>query len=348
MTMKRHLALAACVLAMSLTHISAQTIITPLESQRASVSQRIGVTDISIEYSRPAVKGRPIWGSLVPYDAVWRAGANENTVFTTSHPITVQGQVLPAGRYGLHMIPTAGAWTIIFNKEADAWGSFFYRQADDALRVTVTPVAAGNQELLTYAINDVTEDRCVVSMRWEKLDVRIQVVVDVKDAVISYMRRQLTSLHGFDPDMYASAAAYARSHNLDKEQGKAWAERAYRGNPSFNHAMLLADFEDAAGNSTKAKELRDKGLVKATNAELNLYGYRLLNEKKFPEAIAVLAENTKRFPEDANTWDSLGEAYALSGNKSKAKDSFKKSISMNPTPETKANSEMWLKKLEGM
>ena len=336
------------VTAVAVVHASAQTIITPMESQRAWTGQRVGVTDITIEYSRPAVKGRQIWGSLVPYDEVWRAGANENTVFTTTHAVVVDGKTLPAGRYGVHMIPTTGAWTIIFNKESNAWGSFFYKQSDDVLRVVVTPVAAAHQEQLTYAITDVADDRCIVSLRWDKVDVRIPIVVDVKDAVLNHLRSQLTSLSGFNHASYTSAAAYALAHNLDREQGKAWAERAYRGQPSYTNSMLLADYEDALGNAAKAKELRDKGMPKATNAELNLYGYKLLGENKVADAIVVFTENTKRFPEDANTWDSLGEAYAASGNKSKARDSFKKSLSMNPSPETKKNSEMWLKKLDGM
>lgn len=162
------------------------------------------------------------------------------------------------------------------------------------------------------------------------------------------MRTQLTTLHGFNPDMYTNAASYALEHGLDKAQGKTWAERAYRSKASFTNAFLLADYEEAMGNTTRASELREKGLPTATNAERNMYGYKLLGANKVNEAIVVFTENTKKFPEDVNTWDSLGEAYAASGNKSKARDSFKKSLSMNPNPDTKKNSEMWMKKLDGM
>lgn len=346
--MNKQLCVVVIMTVLASASVVAQTIITPMESQRAWTGQRVGVTDITIEYSRPSVKGREVWGSLVPYNKVWRAGANENTTFTTSHAVKIEGQPLAAGKYGVHMIPTEGTWTIIFNKESNGWGSYFYNQVDDALRVTVTPKPAQHEDLLTYAITDVTDDKCVVSLRWDKVDVRFNVTADIKDAVVAHMKSQLSSLHGFNPDMYTSAASYAMQHNLDQVQGKAWAERAFRTKPSFTNAMLVADYEDASGNAAKAKEYREKGQTKATNEELNLYGYRLLGEKKISEAIAVFTENTKRNPDDANTWDSLGEAYATNGDKAKARDSFKKSLSKNPSPETKANSEMWLKKLEKM
>lgn len=172
-------AVLAFAIASAGSYASAQTIITPQESQRAWTGQRIGVTDITVEYSRPSVKGRQIWGSLVPFGEVWRAGANENTVITTTHAVVIEGKTLPAGRYGVHMIPTSGAWTVIFNKESNAWGSYFYKQSEDALRTTVTPRAAEQQEQLTYAIVDVFEDRCIVSMRWDKVDVRIPIIVDI-------------------------------------------------------------------------------------------------------------------------------------------------------------------------
>ena len=109
----------------------------PMESQQATVSQRIGITDISITYHRPLVNGRKIWGDLVPYNAVWRAGANENTTITFTHDVTVEGKSLAAGTYGLHMIPTENEWTIIFSKNYTSWGSFFYKEAEDALRIKV-------------------------------------------------------------------------------------------------------------------------------------------------------------------------------------------------------------------
>src|SRR5881398_3413464 len=124
----------------AITRVQSQTVLDlPYASQAAQVKQRVGVTDITITYHRPLVNGRKIWGGLVPLGEVWRAGANENTTFEVSDPISVEGQPLAKGTYGLHMIPTADSWTVIFSKMATAWGSFSYSQAEDALRVTVKP-----------------------------------------------------------------------------------------------------------------------------------------------------------------------------------------------------------------
>src|SRR6516225_5654533 len=114
----------------------------PRQSQRATVSQRIGVTDITITYHRPLANGRQVWGKLVPYGQVWRAGANENTTITFTDPVQIEGQALDKGTYGLHMIPGENEWTVIFSKDAHDWGSFSYKQDDDALRVKVKPQAA--------------------------------------------------------------------------------------------------------------------------------------------------------------------------------------------------------------
>jgi Protein of unknown function (DUF2911) len=114
----------------------------PLRSQSAEVTQRIGVTDITIKYSRPLVNNRKIWGGLVPYGKVWRTGANTNTTITFSDPVMIEGKPLDKGSYGLHTIPSADEWTIIFSKNSTSWGSFTYDEKEDALRVNVKPKAA--------------------------------------------------------------------------------------------------------------------------------------------------------------------------------------------------------------
>ena len=122
---------------------------TPEASQSASIMQRIGLTDISISYHSPLAKGRTIWGDVVPYNEVWRAGANENTTISFSTDVKVEGKELAAGIYGLHMIPTQSEWTIIFSKNNYSWGSFFYSEIDDALRIKVKPNTAAMQEWMS-------------------------------------------------------------------------------------------------------------------------------------------------------------------------------------------------------
>ena len=141
----------------------------PDVSQLAVIKQRIGLTDIKITYHRPLVNGRKIWGGLVPLGEVWRAGANENTTVDLSDAITVEGQPLPKGTYGLHMIPTADTWTVIFSKMSTAWGSYSYDQKEDALRVTVKPRANEMEEALEYEFEGLTADSANLTLKWEKL-----------------------------------------------------------------------------------------------------------------------------------------------------------------------------------
>ena len=145
----------------------------PTLSQRAVVIQRIGLTDISIVYHEPYVGGREIWGKTVPYGKVWRAGANENTTITFADDVSVEGKPLPAGTYGLHLIPNPDHWTIIFSKNSTSWGSFSYDEKEDALRVDVTPHAAEFREALTYTFDDIKPDSAAATLRWDKLAVPV-------------------------------------------------------------------------------------------------------------------------------------------------------------------------------
>ena len=157
-------------------------------SLKAGVMQRLGAdTDITIEYGRPAVKGRKIWGALVPYGMApgnrssknqpfpWRAGANENTTIEFKKDVLIEGKPLAAGKYGVHMIPSEKEWTIIFSKNNSAWGSFSYKPEEDALRVTVTPVAASLQEWLTYGFEDLAGKSATAFLHWEQLKVPFKI-----------------------------------------------------------------------------------------------------------------------------------------------------------------------------
>src|SRR4051812_27178824 len=143
----------------------------PRQSQRATVSQRVALTDLTINYHRPLVGGRKIWGvpNIAPYGQVWRAGANENTTFEASDPVTIEGQRLERGAYGLHMIPNADSFTVIFSRNSTSWGSYTYDPKEDALRITVKPQAAAMREELTYEVGDVKPDSALVTMHWEKI-----------------------------------------------------------------------------------------------------------------------------------------------------------------------------------
>src|SRR5437879_671851 len=163
----------------------------PRASQHSMLTQRIGLTDITVNYHRPLANGRQIWGKLVPYGQVWRAGANENTTIRFTDPVTIEGQALDKGIYGLHMIPGENEWTVIFSKDSTAWGSFTYKQDDDALRVKVKPQAAELHDALAYDFDNVKSDSAVVTMRWEKVAVPFTVHVNVKEILTSGHRQRL-------------------------------------------------------------------------------------------------------------------------------------------------------------
>ncbi|MCU0365541.1 MAG: DUF2911 domain-containing protein [Ignavibacteriaceae bacterium] len=149
-------------------------------SPKAIVEQTVGYTEVKIEYSRPGVKGRTIWGNLVPFNAVWRAGANEATKITFSTDVKIDGKKLRAGSYSFFAIPTTKTWTLIFNKVSDQWGAFEYNDVEDALRIEVTPMQNNCwQEWLAYTINKSSDKKAVVMLEWEKIKVPFNVEVEI-------------------------------------------------------------------------------------------------------------------------------------------------------------------------
>jgi hypothetical protein len=178
----------------NLTEAQSTVLDLPRPSQHATVMQRVGVTDITINYHRPLVGGRKVWDALVPYGQVWRAGANENTTITFTDPVTIEGKPLDRGTYGLHMIPAADQWTLIFSKASTAWGSFTYKESEDALRVQVKPQTSEFREALSYDFDQVKPDSTVAVLRWEKIAVPFNIAVNLNDSVQSSLHKQLRGL----------------------------------------------------------------------------------------------------------------------------------------------------------
>ncbi len=203
-----------------------QPLTAPEISQAASVSQTIGLTKIKITYHRPGVKGRATWGKLVPYNEVWRAGANENTTISFSDPVKINGHNLPAGIYGLHMIPTENEWTIIFNKNYWSWGSFFYNQKDDVLRIQVKPVHDELKEWLEYSFDDPSDSTVTAALRWEKLKIPFEIPVDVNAVVLNHFKKQLENAQGINWRAFNQAAAYFLNKGVYLEQAEMWIDKS--------------------------------------------------------------------------------------------------------------------------
>ena len=330
----RPLVVAWAVLAPGLTIVPSRStaqappLVLPKQSPRASVGQTVGLTSIAITYDRPAVNGREIWGKLVPFDTVWRAGANENTVISFSSPVRVGGRPLEAGRYGVHMIPTRNDWTIAFSREADAWGSFSYDPAEDALRVTATPVPGDMHERLAYTLDDPTDSSVVATLRWEKLAVPFTIAVDSRAVVVDSLRQQLRGLGRFSWQPWSQAAAWCAANHANLEEAAGWADRSIGLNENFTNLRVKAALLEQRGDQAGAAAVAQRSLAVANEAEMNTYGYLLMGQGKVDSAIAIFRKNTRAYPKSWNTYDSLGEAYAKKGDKKQATTSYAKALAM--------------------
>ncbi len=324
-------------------------------NQKASVTQYIGPVSITIDYSSPAVHGPDgkdrrgqIWGKLVPYGlsdlgygnlkpAPWRAGANENTVFAISDAVSIEGQRLPAGRYGLHMIPGQEEWVLIFSKDANAWGSFYYEPADDALRVTVKPHKHEYREWLTYEFTTRRRDESVAELQWEDLAVPWTVKVEnINDVYISKLKENLTNVQGFGWRGWVAASQFCVANNTHLDQALEWAEIAvskqYIGEANFttlsNKALVLEKMgraDDAAATMQTAIHHPS-----ATPLDLHQYGRKLLAEKKPGEALAVFRLNAERNGEQWPVNVGLARGYAATGDLKQALEHARKALTQAP------------------
>lgn len=287
----------ACLafMACAAQHTSAQdqTLRLPRPSQKASVMQTVGVTDIKITYSRPGVKGRKIWGdapagvapgtatlddararpkdaAVVPYGRVWRTGANEATLFEVSDNVSVNGQPLAAGRYSLHAIPGPAEWTIIFNKDDGQWGSFTYDEKKDALRVKAKPeTVAENQEWLEFSIDPVETNAMKVNIRWERI--RVPFTVEVKEVntlAVEKARAFITSAKPDDWQSRMQAANFAFQNKLNAEEAMGWLDQSIKIKENFNNVGLRARVLAEQGKTAEAVAAGEKAiqLGKAANA----------------------------------------------------------------------------------
>ncbi|HVT03323.1 MAG TPA: DUF2911 domain-containing protein [Thermoanaerobaculia bacterium] len=265
---KRILATALTVIALCSALPALAELKLPRVSQRATVSQTIGLTEVTIVYSRPGVKGRTIWGALVPWDQVWRSGANEATMFTVSDDVLVNGQKLPAGSYSLHTIPGRESWTIILNKVADQWGSYSYDVAKDALRVTVKPEAAPFEEWLTYSFPDVSMSSANVNLRWEKVRVPFRIEVDTAAKATAASRAAVSSAKADDWKTPFSAARFAFEQEMSNtDEQMQWMTQSLKAEENPTNLGLKAQMLARAGKKKDAIATAEKAIAIAGKSE---------------------------------------------------------------------------------
>jgi len=318
-------------------------------NQKASVTQFIGPVKVTIDYSSPAVKDRKgkIWGTLVPYGMAplgitrtpdpWRAGANENTVFSISDSVVVEGKPLAAGAYGLHMIPGEQEWTIIFSKNSNQWGSFFYDEKDDALRVTVKPHKHEFREYLTYEFPVRRPSETTLELQWEELAVPISIQADANGIYLTRLKRELTGLNGFDYRAYDAAAQFCAQTNSDLDQGLLWADYAIGGpggigQTNFDTLSTKALILGKLGRNDEVKTVMDTALhlPGTTPLQIHQYGRQLISAHKNAEAMAVFELNAQRNGEAWPVHVGLMRGYSATGDVGKALEHAKKALAQAP------------------
>lgn len=286
-------------------------VVVPRPSQKASVMQRIGATDVTITYSRPGVKGRKIWGdplpeqtaavkgeatldnqqvrpknaAIVPYGHIWRTGADDATTFTITDEVLINGQKLKGGTYSLHTIPGKDEWTIVFNDQANQWGSFNYDPAKDTLRVKAKPQPVNeNQEWLAFNIDPVSEDSAQVNIRWEKISVPF--TVKVPDVPAATLARLKTTVAGAKPDDWRTplqAGNYLINNNnpADDAQGMQWIDQSIKVRETFQNLSAKANALYKAGKKEEAIALGEQAVQKgkADKADTTNFEKRLADMK---------------------------------------------------------------------
>jgi hypothetical protein len=271
----------------------------PRISQHGVTTQTIGLSTITIDYSRPLAGTREVWGKTVPYGKVWRSGANENTTITFSDDVSVEGKPLAAGTYGLHMIPDKDQWTIIFSKNSTSWGSFSYDEKEDALRVTVKPATGAAFDTLTYTFDDVKPDSAAATMRWEKVAVPFRVSVDVKAVTLKSIRNQLRSVGGFNWTGYDEAANWCLDNNYNLEEALKWEDTSIQNEDRFENLETKSRILDAMGKKDEAAKTLSAAFAKASATQLYVYARGLQRAGEAKRAFEIYPQVAKR---DPNHW----------------------------------------------
>jgi tetratricopeptide (TPR) repeat protein len=296
--------------------------------------QRIGITDIIVNYSRPGVKGRKIWGEVVPFDGgkpiPWRAGANENTTITFTHDVSIEGKPLAAGTYGFHTIPSATDWTIIFSKNSTSWGSYSYKESEDALRVTVKSRAGEFREYLTYTFEDVLPESATLQLAWEKVQVPINISVDVKKIVVENIRKELRNNIGFSWVGYNSAAWFCYENNTNLEEALKWADQSIAREARYENLDTKGQILIKLGKKAQGDSVMRESLVHATPAALYGLGRQMLAEKKLTDAKEIFDVNIKHNPKHWTSFAGMARYYDASGDKDKAIKNIKKAKEVAP------------------
>jgi hypothetical protein len=355
--------LAACI---ALTSMAQRPLTIPPSggNKKAAVMERIGITDVTIRYDRPAVKGREgkIWGQLVPVGftdlgfgntkaAPWRAGANESTTIEFSTDVTVQGQALAAGRYGFFIVYGPQECTLIFSRNTTNWGAYYYDPKEDVLRVTTKPVALDNSvEWLRYEFSNQTETSATVSLQWEKLSIPFTVTVDLLKTQVEMFRNELRTDKGFFWLGWQTAAQWCVDHNTNLEEALLWADTATNpnvlGNRNFTSLSTKAQVLKKLNRTAEAAAIMKEAIPLGNMNEVHQYGRALLAAKQPKEAMEVFRMNYEKNPDQFTTLSGMMRGYAAMGDFKKALEYAEKALPKAPNAPNKTNLEKMIHQLK--
>jgi hypothetical protein len=354
------------ILSLHCHYSSAQLLSVPPDggNKKASVSELIGITSVTIHYDRPHVKGREgkIWGALVPVgytdqgfgsskEAPWRAGANENTSISFSTDVSVEGQSLPAGKYAFFVAYDPGECTLIFSRNSDSWGSFFYDPKEDVLRVKVKPIPSDKSvEWLKYEFTNQSDSSATVALQWEKLVIPFTISVNLIATELEAFRKELRSSKGFLWESWAQAALWCVQKNTNLPEALLWADSAtgpnFGGDQSFQALSTKAQVLDKLGRATESGEIMKKALPFGNMQEIHQYGKELLAQKKAKEAFDAFKLNYDRHPDQFTTNMGMVRGNSAVGNYKKALEYAQKAQTQAPDKPNKDNVERIIKLLQ--
>lgn len=358
-----HIAFLLLIALPSFSQIMPLTTTPPGGNKKASVSEQIGIVKISITYNRPGVKGREgnIYNTPVVHygfvdlghgtsdAAPWRAGANENTAITFSHPVKVEGHDLPAGSYGFFIALGEEESTIIFSRVSNSWGSYYYDPSQDALRVNVKNVPLDESvEWLRYEFIDQTENTATIAMSWEKRMIPFRVEADVHALQIAAFENDFrTTRYYYD---YIQAAQYCIQNNVALEKALAWMDHAIyfrvMGEKNFRTLSTKAAVLTKMDRVDEAKKVMNEAIPLGNVSEVHYYGRTLLNMKESQEAFKVFKSNYEKNPNVFTTNVGMGRGYSALGDYKKALTYMKAALPQAPDDFNKSSVEGMIKKLE--
>ncbi|MFT3683005.1 MAG: DUF2911 domain-containing protein [Ferruginibacter sp.] len=330
---------------------------------KAAVSEQIGIVKINIKYNRPGVKGREgkIWNTPIAhygfqdqghgtsYAAPWRAGANENTIFSFSHPVKIEGKDLPAGDYGFFIALGENESTLIFSKISTSWGSFYYDSTQDALRVTVKNKSLDKSvEWLKYEFMDETKNSAVVAMSWEKRMIPFKIEADVQKLQIESFRKDFRTTRPYYD--FVEAVRYCIDNNIELDQALQWIDRAIyfriMGVKNFYTLSTKAALLRKMNRPEDAKKVMDTAMPYGNMNEVHQYARELLNSKDITEAVKVFKLNYEKNPKEFTTNVGMGRAYSATGDYKKALQYMNAALPLSPDEGSKARVVAMIDKLK--